>query len=243
MRAYRTWGRDVDTYKGNAGEELSTQVASDDMLVRVQACAWQGARRVRYAAGMGGPTQPAQERRGYRPGSLEDFNRLYEATNHRLFATLVTLLRDRHGAEDCVQEAYLRAFRAWPRWRADAPAEAWLHRIAINVAVSYRRRERRREVGELIRRLGVPADPDPTESVVPELVRELRALPPKQAAALVLRHLHGYSNREIAHALGVPERTMASRLAAARGRLQARLADLSKAESGIWRGRGVPTDK
>jgi len=243
MRAYRTWGRDVDTYKGNAGEELSTQVASDDMLVRVQACAWQGARRVRYPAGMGGPTQPAQEWRGYRPGSLEDFNRLYEATNHRLFATLVTLLRDRHGAEDCVQEAYLRAFRAWPRWRADAPAEAWLHRIAINVAVSYRRRERRREVGELIRRLGVPADPDPTESVVPELVRELRALPPKQAAALVLRHLHGYSNREIAHAIGVPERTMASRLAAARGRLQARLADLSEAESGTWRRRGVPTDK
>ena len=190
-----------------------------------------------------GSPQPEQEGPGYRPGSVEDFDRLYEATNDRLFATLVTLLRDRAAAEDCLQEAYLRAFRAWRHWKADAPAEAWLHRIAINVAVSHRRRERLREVGELIRRLGLPADPDLTELVVPELVRELRGLPSKQAAALVLRHLHGYSNREIAHALGVPERTIASRLAAARSRLQARLADPSEAESGTWQGRSVSSDK
>jgi len=82
-------------------------------------------------------------------------------------------------------------------------------------------------VGELIRRLGRPRDPDPTEPQLgPDLLRELRALPPRQAAAIVLRHLHGYSNREIAHALGVPERTVASRLAAAKTRLRARLGTL-----------------
>jgi len=192
---------------------------------------------------MEGAPQPEQEPSGYRPRSLEDFDRLYEATHNRLFATLVTLLRDRVAAEDCVQEAYLRAFKAWPRWRADAPAEAWLHRIAINVAVSHCRRERLREAGRVISRLGLPADRDPTESVVPELVRELRRLPPKQAAALVLRHLHSYSNREIAHVLGVPERTIASRLAAARSRLQARLADMPEADVGTLRQRRVPTDK
>src|SRR5207302_2707880 len=121
----------------------------------------------------------------YRAGVLEDFDRLYEETYPRLFGTLVTLLRDRAAAEDCVQEAYLRAFRAWARWRPDAPAEAWLHRIAINVAVSHRRKERLRAVGEVVRRLGVPAEADPTESSTPELLRELRELPPKQAAALV----------------------------------------------------------
>jgi RNA polymerase sigma-70 factor (ECF subfamily) len=179
----------------------------------------------------------------YRPGSIEDFDRLYEATNQRLFATLVTLLRDRTAAEDCLQEAYLRAFKAWPTWRGEAPAEAWVHRIAINVAVSYRRRERLRELGEVIRRLGVPAAPDPTDLIVPELIRELRALPSKQAAALVLRHLHGYSNREIAHALGVPERTIASRLAAARSRLQSRLAAMREVDSGTLGHRHVPSDK
>lgn len=164
---------------------------------------------------------------GYRPGSTEDFDRLYEATYQRLFGTLVTLLRDRAAAEDCVQEAYVRAFKAWPRWKQDAPVEAWLHRIAINVAISHRRRERLRQLGELIRRLGVPGEDDPAEAAgSPELLRELRALPPKQAAALVLRHVHGYTNREIAQALGVPERTVASRLAAAKARLRARLEPL-----------------
>src|SRR5215472_15990538 len=134
----------------------------------------------------------------YRPGSAEDFDRLYEACYQRIFGTLVALLRDRAAAEDCVQEAYLRAFQAWPRWRPDAPVEAWLHRIAINVAISHRRRERLREAGEVIRRLGLPSEPDPTDTPTPDLLRELRELPPKQAAALVLRHVHGYMNREIA---------------------------------------------
>jgi RNA polymerase sigma-70 factor (ECF subfamily) len=49
----------------------------------------------------------------------------------------------------------------------------------------------------------------------------MKKLPTKQAAVLVLRHYHGYSNREIAAALGVPEQTVASRLGAARKHLQA----------------------
>jgi RNA polymerase sigma-70 factor, ECF subfamily len=158
----------------------------------------------------------------YRPGVPQDFDRLYEETYPRLFGTLVTLLRDRAAAEDCVQEAYLRAFRAWPRWRPDAPVEAWLHRIAINVAVSHIRREKVRSAVALLRRS--PAEtPGPAEIGDPDLLAELRALPPKQAAALVLRYVHGYSNREIGQALGVPERTVASRLAAARAKLQERL--------------------
>ena len=179
--------------------------------------------------------------RAYRPGSAEDFDRLYVATYRRLLSVLVAVLRDRAAAEDCAQETYLRAFQAWARWRPDAPVEAWLHRIAINVAVSHRRRERLREAGEVIRRLGVPAAPDPTETSTPELLRELRALPPKQAAALVLRHVHGYTNREIAHALGVPERTVASRLAAARARLQDRLGWMRV--PGTWIPGSVASDK
>ncbi len=180
----------------------------------------------------------------YQAGSKADFDRLYEASYQRIFRTLVTVLRDRAAAEDCTQEAFLRAFRAWKSWKGDAPAEAWLHRIAINVAISYRRRERIREVGELIRRLGIPREPDPTDaSMGPDLIRELRALPPKQSAAIVLRHLHGYTNREIAASLGVPERTIASRLAAARARLRSRLGEISEIEMGTVPGDAVLPDE
>lgn len=164
---------------------------------------------------------PARET--YEPGSEADFERLYRNTYRRVLGTLITLVRDRATAEDCTQETFERAFRNWASWRPDAPVEAWLHRIAINVAVSDRRHQKLREAGEMVRRLGRPAPP-PDPSTLAErsdLVRAMKKLPTKQAAALVLRHYHGYSNREIAAALGVPEQTVASRLAAARKHLQA----------------------
>ena len=161
----------------------------------------------------------------YRPGDKDDFDNMYRATYPRIFATLVMILKDRPAAEDATQEAFLRAFRAWKSWKQDAPAEAWVHRIALNVAFTRRRREQFQEVGKLVFRLGRPEDPDPAASGHPDLRQELRALPPKQAAAIVLRYLHGYTNREIALSLGVPERTVASRLAAAKARLKVRLGD------------------
>ena len=137
------------------------------------------------------------------------------------------MLGDKAVAEDCAQDTFERAYRSWSSWRPDAPVEAWLHRIAINVAVSDRRRVRLRQAGELVRRLGRPSPPpDPTALAErSDLIRALRKLPTKQAAALVLRHFHGYSNREIAASLGVPDQTVASRLTAARKQLQAALRD------------------
>ncbi len=162
----------------------------------------------------------------YEPGSKRDFDLLYEATYQRIFRSLVALTGSPAAAEDCTQEAFLKAFKEWKSWNGSAPAEAWVHRIAINTAISHRRRERLREAGELVRRLGRPHNPDPTEpEISPDILREVRQLPPKQAAAIVLRHLHGYTNRDIAGILGVPESTVATRLADARKTLRARLSD------------------
>jgi len=159
--------------------------------------------------------------------------------------TLVAVLGDRAAAEDCVHEAYLRAYRHWKDWRGDAPAEAWLHRIAINTAISHQRYARMREVGQVIRRLGRPAPPADPASLAErsDLIRALRRLPPKQAAAIVLRHHHGYTNREIGAALGIPERTVASRLAAAKARLRQELGDWApNVEVGTLQNDGVPSD-
>jgi RNA polymerase sigma-70 factor (ECF subfamily) len=161
----------------------------------------------------------------YEPGSDADFERLYRNTYRRILGTLITLVRDRAAAEDCTQETFARAYQNWKSWKPDAPAEAWLHRIAINVAISDRRHQNLRQAGEVIRRLGKPAPPPDPANLVErsDLIRALHKLPPKQAAALVLRHFHGYTNREIAAALGVPDQTVASRLASARKQLQALL--------------------
>jgi RNA polymerase sigma-70 factor (ECF subfamily) len=161
----------------------------------------------------------------YQAGSEADFERLYQAAYGKILGTLTAMLGDRAAAEDCVQDAFERAYKKWATWQPIAPAEAWVHRIAINAAVSYQRRMRLREVGEVIRRLGRPGlAPDPQEIVEHhDLTAALAKVPPKQAAAIVLRHYHGYTNRAIAQALGIPERTVASRLAVAKQRLRVML--------------------
>ncbi|TMD00291.1 MAG: sigma-70 family RNA polymerase sigma factor [Chloroflexi bacterium] len=69
-----------------------------------------------------------------------------------------------------------------------------------------------------------PGNPDPQEHIEHrDLAEALAKLPPKQAAAIVLRHYHGYTNRAIAQSLGIPERTVASRLAVAKDRLRVML--------------------
>src|SRR5579872_2085945 len=161
----------------------------------------------------------------YEPGSREDFDRLYRAAYPRVYRTLTAILRDPAEAEDCAQDAFVHAFRAWRRWRPDAPAEAWIHRIAVNRAISYRRRAQLRTAGELLRRLGRPAaSPDPAViASQPDVLSALRSIPPRLAAAIVLRHYHGYNNREIAAAIGVSERTVGTRLNQAAERLRAAL--------------------
>ena len=161
----------------------------------------------------------------YQPGNEADFERLYQASYGKILGTLTAMLGDRSAAEDCAQDAFERAYKKWDTWQPIAPAEAWVHRIAINAAVSYQRKMRLREVGEVIRRIGRPSlGPDPQASVEHrDLADALAQLPPKQAAAIVLRHYHGYTNRAIAQALGIPERTVASRLAVAKSRLRVML--------------------
>lgn len=164
----------------------------------------------------------------YRPGNAGDFDRLYRDSYPRILRTLVGVLGDRAAAEDCTQDAFVRAFKAWATWHGDAPAEAWLHRIALRVAISHRRHAQLGSVANMIRRVGRPHEAASLSDTVAEtdaFLAALRKLPPQQAAAIVLRHHHGYSSREIAASLGIPESTVASRLAHARQRLGELLPD------------------
>src|SRR5260221_10155348 len=178
----------------------------------------------------------------YQPGNEPDFERLYQASYGKILGTLTAMLGDRSAAEDCAQDAFERAYKKWATWQPIAPAEAWVHRIAINAAVSYQRKMRLREVGEVIRRIGRPGlAPDPQELIEHrDLATALAKLPPKQAAAIVLRHYHGYTNRAIAQALGIPERTVASRLAVAKDRLRVMLKHSYGPEAGFEEGAGQP---
>jgi RNA polymerase sigma-70 factor, ECF subfamily len=175
----------------------------------------------------GVPRELLERDRPYQPGSNADFERLYVASYRKILGTVTGILGDRSASEDCTQDAFERAFKKWDTWQPIAPPEAWVNRIAINAAISYKRKMRLREVGELIRRIGRPGlGPDPQQQVGRlDLVDALAQLPRKQAAAIILRHAHGYTNRAIGQAFGVPERTIASRLRVAKAQLRVKLRD------------------
>jgi len=145
------------------------------------------------------------------------------------------LLRDASEAEDVVQETFLRLWQRARDYTPDARVTTWLHRITHNLAV-----DRLRARGRLA---PLPEDEDMPESArQPSLLDEkrrallledaLRALPERQAAAVVLVHLHGLTGSEAAEVLGVGPEALESLLARARRTLKAGLGPSLRAEVG-----------
>jgi len=146
------------------------------------------------------------------------------------------LLRDPHDAEDAVQEACLRAFRAIGRFRG-SDGRPWLLAIVRNVCYSQLRRNRSEPEPFDDEAHGSTHDPAEANAVAwrevkGELLRQgLERLPAEFREAIVLREIEGLSYREVAEISEIPVGTVMSRLARARRRLQAELLALAGKES------------
>ena len=122
------------------------------------------------------------------------------------------LLRDPHHAEDVVQEVLARVVVKWATIeRADDPG-AYVRRMVVNAGVSFGRRAWRRERAEdpATMRDAALADSATGHGDRDQMLRLLRALPPRQRAVLVLRHYEGLADAEIAEVLGCSAGTVRS---------------------------------
>jgi len=129
---------------------------------------------------------------------------------------LCSALGSRGEVDDLVQDTYLRALRALPDYRGDAPVQAWLLSIARHVCADHvRRRQRQRR---LIDR--VAANTVSTASSPPDTIDELvRRLEPDRREAFVLTQMIGLSYDEAAEVAGCPIGTIRSRVSRARADL------------------------
>jgi len=155
--------------------------------------------------------------------TTRDFADFYAATFPGLVAQLYAVTGDRTEAEECAQEAFVRA---WPRWEKlstyDEP-RAWVVTVGHRVAVSRWRRTRTALTRSRADRAPEPSPgPDPDTLV---LVAALRRLPESQRTALVQHHMGGLAVAEIARRAGVPEGTVKARLSRGRIALAALLTD------------------
>ena len=157
-------------------------------------------------------------------GDARAFERLYREHAGRVYGLCLRMTRDAQLAEDCVQDTFINAWRALPRFEVRSSLSTWLHRIAVNVSLAKRRKSS-------------PAEPLPeddegiaadwtleTPVEVREIETAIEGLPDGARDALVLHALYGYSHGEAAHMLGIAEGTCKAQLHRARQLLRERLA-------------------
>jgi RNA polymerase sigma-70 factor (ECF subfamily) len=143
-------------------------------------------------------------------GSREALAALYSAHWRRAHRAAYLVVHDAVAAEDIAQDAFLAAVAALDRFDRRRPFAPWLHRIVVNRAIDWARRE------SLRRRVADPETVElaarPRDSLGDELMTALAELPPEQRAVVVLRHLLEYTPGEIAAMLELPRGTVNSRL-------------------------------
>ena len=162
-----------------------------------------------------------------RRGDQEAFAALVRHYDRGLRALAYRLLGDRNRMDDALQEAYVKAFRALPRFRGDSDVGTWLYRIAYNACLDELERSRKVIYLPLAEIADTAQESEPVERLATSraLATALAALPLEDRATVLLVDAEGFSYADAAQILAVPEGTVASRLNRARASLRRALGD------------------
>lgn len=167
-----------------------------------------------------------------------------------LYAVALRLSRSPQDAEDLVQEAYLKAYSAWDRFRPDSNCRAWLVRIVTNCFINNYRKKRShkkfadRPGDEAVdsfydertrRRVADPEGVLMQPRLGDEVTHALAELCEPYRVVVVLADVEGLKYKDIAERLGVPAGTVMSRLFRARRQLEGKLAEYAASDYGIAR--------
>ena len=143
-------------------------------------------------------------------GDPDAFGELFRRHRDRMWAVALRTTGNRELASDCVQDAFISAFRRASSYRGDAAVTTWLHRIVVNACLDRLRRDKptsQLPEYELADRRHAEASVD----VRLDVRQALDRLPEGQRLALILVDMHGLSVLEAAQVLDVAEGTVKSR--------------------------------
>jgi RNA polymerase sigma-70 factor (ECF subfamily) len=167
-----------------------------------------------------------------RSGKTEAFGVLVSRYQDRLYPTVFRLTGCAEDALDLLQEAFLRAYEKLDRFHGESSFYTWIYRIAVNLALSDRRKRRHESSAALTgdpsgdRALDDPAVPLERAERDERIQEALDALAPDHRAVVVMKEYDGLRYEEIGAMLGVPVGTVRSRLHRARCELRVRLRSL-----------------
>lgn len=163
-------------------------------------------------------------------GDKHAFDLLVLKYQHRIVKLVMRYVRDPSEALDVSQEAFLKAYRALPKFRGDSAFYTWLYRIAINTAKNYIVAMNRRpmeydldlqspdeyEIHSKLRDDDTPEGLALRDELHETVEMSIRALPEELRVAIILREVDGLSYEEIAEAMDCPVGTVRSRIFRAR---------------------------
>ncbi|MDY7578494.1 RNA polymerase sigma factor RpoE [Herbaspirillum sp. RTI4] len=174
-------------------------------------------------------------------GDKKAFELLVIKYQRKLMRLVSRLVRDQAEAEDVVQEAFIKAYRAIPQFRGDSAFYTWLYRIGINTAKNYLVTLGRRaptsteadiedaetfDTGEQLRDINTPESMLATKQIAQTVNMAMDALPTELRTAITLREIEGLSYDEIAEAMACPIGTVRSRIFRAREAIAEKLRPL-----------------
>lgn len=176
------------------------------------------------------PLQPHDLIDQARSGDRDAFGELVRIHQHEVYTLAVRLVRDRDMASDVTQDAFVRAWRAMPKFRGDAKFSTWLHRITVNTAWTHRTRRNRVRLDPLE---SLSSEPE-SAALQPERAAEAVAVRPSIEEALmdlsssvrsvvVLKDIYDWSHAEIADHLDISVTAAKVRLHRGRKELRERL--------------------
>lgn len=174
-------------------------------------------------------------------GDMAAFEELVTRHTVRIRAMVYHMTGHREDAEDLVQAAWVRAYRALKQFRGQSAFYTWLYRIAMNLTLNYLKRRRRRS-GEMslddldgtverhpdlvdLASRQTPARAAQLSDLQRHIHEALATLGEKHRAVVVLHDIQGLPHEEIGRALGIPTATVRTRLFYARRRLQEELSE------------------
>ncbi|MEZ5556601.1 RNA polymerase sigma factor RpoE [Haliea sp.] len=163
-------------------------------------------------------------------GDLRAFDVLVLKYQHKIFSLISRYVHDADEVQDVAQEAFIKAYRALPRFRGDSAFYTWLYRIAINTAKNHLVARSRRppgsdveiddaeyfEGGAALREIETPESALFGEELKQVVDRAIAELPDDLRTAVTLREFDGLSYEDIAEIMGCPVGTVRSRIFRAR---------------------------
>ena len=153
-------------------------------------------------------------------GDSSAFEPLVERYHRPLFRVAARLLGDRDQAQDVVQTAFLKAYQALATCDRQRRFFSWIYRIVVNECLNTLRARRPTQgLDETMPAAGAAGDPVEARETRHRVRKALLQLPEGQRDVIVLRHFTELRYEQIAAVLGIPEKTVKSRLFSARQRL------------------------